>query len=190
MTLSSIEYRSRINTSLLWLTNISEGDKISGGNKRRIGTFDIGPSSNVSKEPIAHPSPSWHLLPMTLSPSVVELNCLCVMASRRRHTHGKSMSSVTSSTRWHEVCVSLQSYTYLLRRIHLVPTEHVATEGGYVPISSADTGTLVDYRTQQVHDLFSVLQVFVLPQECMQCTLERRLANPYSDFDNSTIPLL
>jgi hypothetical protein len=43
----------------------------------------------------------------------------------------------------------------------------------------------------QEHDLFSILQVFVLPQECIQCTLlERRMANPYSeDFDNSTIPL-
>ena len=74
----------------------------------------------------------------------------------------------------YEVCVSLQSYTYLLRRIHLAPAdEHVATEGGYVPISSTDIVTLLEYRTQQVTDLFSVLQLFVLPQECMQCTLER-----------------
>ena len=34
-----------------------------------------------------------------------------------------------------------------------------------------------------------MLQLFVLPQECMQCTLERRLANPYYDCDYSTIPL-
>jgi hypothetical protein len=73
----------------------------------------------------------------------------------------------------------------------LAPTDkHVATEDdGYVPIFFTDIVTLLEYRTQQVHDLFSVLQLFVLPQECMQCTFERRLANSYSACDNSTIPL-
>ena len=57
------------------------------------------PSSNVCKDPIACPSPPWHILLMTLSPSVaVWLDCLCLTASRRCHTHGKRTSSLSTET--------------------------------------------------------------------------------------------
>jgi hypothetical protein len=37
------------------------------------------PSSNVSKDPIAHPSPPWHLLLMTLTPFVVKTGFLAMI---------------------------------------------------------------------------------------------------------------
>jgi hypothetical protein len=81
---------------------------------------------------------------------------LCSVIQEKGRAGRRSGSLPTKNS--YEVCVSLQSYTYLLCRIHLAPTdEHVATEGGYVPISSTDIVTLLEYQTQQVHDLFSVL---------------------------------
>jgi hypothetical protein len=71
---------------------------------------------------------------------------LCSIVQEKGRAGRRPGSLLTENS--YEVCVLLQSYMYLLRRIYLAPTdEHVATEGdGYVPFSSStDIVTLLEY---------------------------------------------
>jgi hypothetical protein len=82
------------------------------------------------------------------------------------------------------VCGSLASYVYLLRRIHFPPSDddkELETEDKVLSIQ--------EYRKLQMDQLLEVLEVFVLPNECLHCILERRLANPYSRVSTMHVPL-
>lgn len=82
---------------------------------------------------------------------------------------------------------SLKSYVHLIRRF-------------YMPLSQETQATVQSsqrilkrhvHQQQQVDALHEVLEVFVLPTECLHCALERRLANPFIAFGvpNDRVPL-
>jgi hypothetical protein len=79
------------------------------------------------------------------------------------------------------VMLSLRSFDYVLRRIHFPP----GTDSDYK--TSDAVLSLDEYRKQQERDLLEVLDVFVLPRECLHAALERHLANPYGPTPCSSV---
>ena len=93
----------------------------------------------------------------------------------------------------YEVCVTLASYTYLLRRIHRSSDnpDPVLTRCNvdYVPVSSSDFIALDAYQTKQEQDLFEILGFLIMPNECQHCILERKLSNPFLSQEGRTVTL-
>jgi superfamily II DNA helicase RecQ len=89
-------------------------------------------------------------------------------------------------------CVaSLESYLYLLRRIEFDIDDSTSSHAATVDPEDARVFDRFiskgDYKTYQLARLSKVVRLFVLPTECQQCTLEKALANPFSDPDNAIL---
>ena len=93
----------------------------------------------------------------------------------------------------YEVCVTLASYTYVLRQIHCSSgnLDPVSTRCNidYVPVSSSDFIPLDAYQTKQEQDILEVLGFFLLPNECQHCIFEQKFSNPFLSQEGTvTLP--
>jgi hypothetical protein len=80
------------------------------------------------------------------------------------------------------VCASLNSFLYLLKRIHREERDKdFAASDKILPLK--------EYRQMLIDDLLAVVKMYVLPIECFHCYLARRLANPFMKDYNMSVPL-
>jgi hypothetical protein len=80
------------------------------------------------------------------------------------------------------ICASLNSFLYLLKRIHREERDKdFASSDKILPLK--------EYRQMLLDDLLDLVKMYVLPIECYHCYLARRLANPFMREYNMTVPL-
>jgi superfamily II DNA helicase RecQ len=88
-------------------------------------------------------------------PSIIDAQQEKGRAGRRHHAN--------SATDWYLLCLSLESYVILLKRLHNNPSAR--NDNSYFKTLESD-----------IHDC---LLAFVIPQQCYHAYLEMKLANPY-----------
>jgi hypothetical protein len=103
---------------------------------------------------------------MEFPPSVLDVQQEKGRAGRRPHAN--------EQTDWFLLCISLESYVVLLKRLHNNPS------------GNKD----LTYFEQMKNDMHECLLAFVLPQHCYHSTIEMKMANPYCGINEVPVACL